>query len=127
MSAERWKQIIRSSFKKQHVYIVTLVGSEPTMRPDIMEVFCEEMPRRVCVVSNGTYPLKRFENLYFYWISLDGTEEIHDSIRGKGVHIKTRQNILEYIRGPDRKGKPAWKDTWITMTINSLNYTLSNI
>ena len=122
LSAEHWREIIRRTFKKQRVYVVTLVGGEPTMRPDIIEVFCEEMPRRVCVVTNGTYPLKRFENLYFYWISLDGTEEIHDSIRGKGAYIKTKQNILEYIRGSDRKGKPAWKDIWITMTINSLNY-----
>ena len=122
LSAEQWREIIRSTFKKQRVYVVTLVGGEPTMRPDIIEVFCEELPRRVCVVTNGTYPLKRFANLYFYWISLDGTEEIHDSIRGKGAYIKTKQNILEYIRGSDRKGKPAWKDIWITMTINSLNY-----
>jgi len=122
LSAEQWREIIRRTFKKQSIYIVTLVGGEPTMRPDIIEVFCEEMPRRVCVVTNGTYPLKRFENLYFYWISLDGTEEIHDSIRGKDAYVKTKQNILEYIRGPDRKGKPAWKDIWITMTINSLNY-----
>ena len=122
LSADQWRQIITSTFKKQHVYIVTLVGGEPMMRPDIIEVFCEEMPRRICVVSNGTYPLKRFENLYFYWISLDGTEEVHDSIRGKDAYAKTKQNILEYIKGPDRKGKPAWKDIWITMTINSLNY-----
>jgi MoaA/NifB/PqqE/SkfB family radical SAM enzyme len=122
LSAEQWREIIRMTFKKQSIYIVTLVGGEPTMRPDIIQVFCEEMPRRVCVVTNGTYPLKRFENLYFYWISLDGTEEVHDSIRGKGAYAKTKQNILEYIKGPARKGKPAWKDIWITMTINSLNY-----
>jgi Fe-coproporphyrin III synthase len=122
LTAEQWREIIKKTFKKQQVYIVTLVGGEPTMRPDIIQVFCEEMPRRVCVVTNGTYPLKRFENLYFYWISLDGTEEVHDSIRGKGAYAKTKQNILEYTRGPNRKGKPAWKDIWITMTINSLNY-----
>jgi MoaA/NifB/PqqE/SkfB family radical SAM enzyme len=128
LSAEQWRQIVRRTFKKQHVYVVTLVGGEPTMRPDIIQVFCEEMPRRVCVVTNGTYPLKRFENLYFYWISLDGTEEVHDSIRGKGAYVKTKQNISEYIKGPDRKGKPAWKDIWITMTINSLNYnTIENL
>ena len=128
LSAEQWRQIIRRTFKKQHVYVVTLVGGEPTMRPDIIQVFCEEMPRRVCIVTNGTYPLKRFENLYFYWISLDGTEEVHDSIRGKGAYVKTKQNISEYIRGPDRRGKPAWKDIWITMTINSLNYnTIENL
>jgi pyruvate-formate lyase-activating enzyme len=122
LSAEEWRQIIKKTFKKQHIYIVTLVGGEPTMRPDIIQVFCEEMPRRVCVVTNGTYPLKRFENLYFYWISLDGTEMVHDSIRGKGSYAKTKQNILEYTKGRHRHGKPAWKDIWITMTINSLNY-----
>ena len=87
------------------------------------------MPRRVCVVTNGTYPLKRFENLYFYWISLDGTEEVHDNIRGKGSYAKTKENIFDYIKSePDRNGKPAWKDIWITMTINSLNYsTVENL
>jgi hypothetical protein len=34
--------------------------------------------QRLCIVSIGTYPLKRFDKLYFYWISLDGTEKIHD-------------------------------------------------
>jgi Fe-coproporphyrin III synthase len=52
---------------------------------------------------------------------LDGTEKIHDQIRGRGSYSKTKQNILEYVSGPDRNGKPAWKDIWITMTINSLN------
>jgi Fe-coproporphyrin III synthase len=122
LSAERWREIIKKTFKKHGIYIVTLVGGEPTMRPDIIQVFCEEMPRRVCVVTNGTYPLKRFENLYFYWISLDGTETVHNSIRGNGSYAKTKQNILDYTKGPDRHGKPAWKDIWITMTINSVNY-----
>jgi hypothetical protein len=96
------------------------------MRPEIIELFCEEMPRRVCVVTNGYFPLKRFEKLYFYWISLDGTQKAHDSIRGEGTYAKTKQNILEYIKGPSRNGKPAWKDIWITMTINSMNYSTVN-
>jgi hypothetical protein len=102
---------------------VTLVGGEPTLRPDIIEAFCEEMPKRVCVVTNATFPLKRFKNLYFYWVSIDGTESIHDSIRGKGTYAKTRQNILDYVNGPPNRRKPAWKDIWITMTINSLNHS----
>ena len=124
LSVQDWRKIIRDTFKKQQIFVVTLVGGEPTMRPDIIEVFCEEMPRRVCVVTNGTFPLKRFEKLYFYWVSLDGTEEIHDKIRGKGSYSTTKQNILNYISsGPNRNGKPLWKDIWITMTINSLNYS----
>jgi Fe-coproporphyrin III synthase len=124
MGAEKWREIIKKTFKKKRIFVVTLVGGEPTLRPDVIQVFCEEMPKRVCVVTNGTYPLKRFENLYFYWISLDGTEKVHDNIRGEGSYSKTRQNILNYISShPNhRGGKPIWKDIWITMTINALNY-----
>ena len=100
------------------------MGGEPTMRPDIIQVFCEEMPKRVCVVTNGTYPLKRFENLYFYWVSMDGTEKVHDSIRGEG-HIQKQNKIFSTIlQDQVDNGKPAWKDIWITMTINSLNLIL---
>jgi Fe-coproporphyrin III synthase len=102
--------------------VVTLVGGEPTLRPDIIQVFCEEMPKRVCVVTNGTYPLKRFKDLYFYWISMDGTEKVHDKIRGEGSYSKTKQNMLDYAAGPNRHNKPAWKDIWISMTINSMNH-----
>jgi MoaA/NifB/PqqE/SkfB family radical SAM enzyme len=124
LTVEDWRTIIRRTFKKQHVFFVTLVGGEPTLRPDIIKVFCEEMPRRVCVVTNGTFPLERFENLYFYWVSLDGTEKTHDRIRGRGSYAKTRQNIVDYIAGGPRLGgnQPAWKDIWLSMTINSLNY-----
>ncbi|MGH9912255.1 MAG: radical SAM protein [Nitrososphaeraceae archaeon] len=122
LSAEQWREIIRRTFKKLKIPVVTLVGGEPTIRPDIIQVFCEEMPRRVCVVSNGTYPLKRFDNLYFYWISLDGTQAVHDQIRGEGSYSKTKRNVSDYVLGPGRNRKPARTDIWIAMTINSLNY-----
>lgn len=122
LSVEEWRSIARNLFKKNHIFYVTLVGGEPLMRPDVIQAFCEEMPRRVCVVTNGTFPLKRFDGLYFYWISIDGNEEIHDKIRGKGAYSKTRKNILDYIKGPDRNGKPAWKDIWLSYTVNSLNH-----
>ena len=122
MSVEDWRKIIKEVFNKQHIFVTTLVGGEPTLRPDILEAFCELMPHRVCVVTNATFPLKRYDGLYFYWISMDGTEDVHDTIRGKGSYAKTKKNIVDYINGPPRNGKPAWKDIWITMTINSQNY-----
>src|SRR5437870_13508797 len=122
MSVEDWRCIIKEKFKKQRIFVTTLVGGEPMLRPDIIELFCEEMPKRVCVVTNGTYPLKQYDGLYFYWVSLDGTELVHDNIRGKGSYERTKKNILDYIAGPGRHGKPAWKDIWLTMTINSENY-----
>jgi Fe-coproporphyrin III synthase len=126
LSAAEWRTIIRQTFKKHRIFIVTLVGGEPTLRPDIIKVFCEEMPKRVCVVTNATFPLLRYKDLYFYWVSIDGTEKVHDSIRGQGSYQKTRQNIISYLDGPDRQGKPAWKDIWLTMTINSLNHSTIN-
>jgi MoaA/NifB/PqqE/SkfB family radical SAM enzyme len=124
ITAKDWKKIIKNALNKQHIFFVTLIGGEPTLRPDIIEVFCKEMPKRVCVVTNGTFPLKRYDGLYFYWVSLDGTEKVHDSIRGQGMYARTKKNILDYIASPERNAKrrPAWKEIWISMTINSLNY-----
>ena len=90
LSVEDWRETIRKTFKKQNLFVVTLVGGEPTMRPEIIDLFCEEMPRRICVVTNGYFPLKRIKNLYFYWISLDGTEKSHDAIRGRVPMPKLR-------------------------------------
>ncbi len=98
---------------------MTLVGGEPTFRPVVIKLFAQEFPNRLCVVSNGTHPLEKIKGLYYYWISIDGTREIHDKIRGKGSYDSTRKNILEYI---EKNGNKAWKDVWISMTINTVNY-----
>ena len=55
LGVEDWKKIIKEKFKKQHIFVVTLVGGEPLLRPDIIKAFCDEMPRRVCVVTNGNF------------------------------------------------------------------------
>ncbi len=119
LTVEQWQKVIDEKFKKNHVFIITLVGGEPTLRPDVIELFVKQFPKRVSIVSNGTLPLKRIENLYFYWISIDGTKEIHDKIRGDNAWERTRKNVLDYV---NNNGEKAWKDIWITMTINSLNH-----
>ncbi len=119
LTVEQWKKVIDEKFKKQHVFIVTLVGGEPMMRPDVVELFVKEFPKRACVVTNGTYPIPRLDGIYFYWISIDGNQEIHNEIRGQDAWQKTRKNVLDYVQNGNPK---AWKDIWITMTINSKNY-----
>ncbi len=57
-----------------------------------------------------------------YWWLNRKEEKVHDSIRGEGAYAKTRKNILDYTAGPPRNGRPAWKEIWLSMTINSLNY-----
>lgn len=119
LTVAQWQKVIDEKFKKRHVFIITLVGGEPTLRPDVIDLFVKQFPKRICIVSNGTMPLKKIPDLYFYWISIDGTKEIHDKIRGPGSYDKTRKNVLEYVKN---NGEKAWKDVWITMTINSQNY-----
>ncbi len=120
LTIEQWKDIIEKKFKKNHVFIVTLVGGEPLMRPDIVELFVKEFPRRACVVTNGTYPIPNLKDIYFYWVSIDGSQNIHDEIRGDGTWSRTRKNVLDYVKNG---GQDARKDIWITMTINSKNYS----
>jgi len=119
LSLDQWEKTIEDKFKKQHIFIVTLVGGEPLMRPDVVKLFVKKFPKRACVVTNGTYSLPYFDKLYFYWISIDGNCEIHNKIRGEGAWEKTRKNVIEYV---NKNGDKAWKDVWITMTINSQNY-----
>lgn len=119
LTVEQWKKIIDEKFKKNHVFIVTLVGGEPMMRPDVVKLFVKEFPKRACVVTNGTYPIQYLKDIYFYWISIDGSKQIHNEIRGEQAWEKTRKNILDYVKN---NGKDAWKDIWITMTVNSKNY-----
>ena len=81
LTLEQWKEVIDEKFKKQHVFAVTVIGGEPMMRPDVVELFAKEFPRRACVVTNGTFPLPKIKDLYFYWISIDGDKSTHNSIR----------------------------------------------
>lgn len=118
LSLEGWKKVIDEKFKKNHVFIITLVGGEPMMRQDVIELFVKEFPKRICVVTNGTFKIPHLKDIYFYWISIDGDQKTHDKIRGTGTWEKTRKNVIDYV-SYDQK---SWKDIWITMTINSLNY-----
>src|SRR5690606_7589497 len=86
LSVEDWRKLINDTFKKHHVYVVTLVGGEALLRQDVVKTLCDEMARRIRVVTNEPYPLPQLNNLSFYWVCLDGTEQSHDSLRGKGAY-----------------------------------------
>ncbi len=118
LSLQDWKRVIDEKFKRNHIFMVTVVGGEPLMRGDVVELFADEFPKRTCVVTNGTYPIPHLKNIYFYWVSIDGDQKTHNEIRGDGAWQKTRKNVLDYVNGK----KNAKKDIWISMTVNSKNY-----
>lgn len=74
-----------------------LYGGEPMLRPKM----CEEASRifdHPLIFTNGT---QGFSRINAQWIlSLDGTREVHDSIRGSGAHDTAVENLRKAPRKP---------------------------
>lgn len=89
LSLDIWKK----RFNELHnagVRFILLVGGEPSLRCDVLMLADEIFPF-VYVITNGTIKIPRnFNHLLF--VSLDGMEEMNDSIRGKGVFSKVIDN-----------------------------------
>lgn len=113
LDAKNWYDIIHQQFKKNHILQVNLVGGEPLLRPDIIEVFDKELPGKFTIITNGTYKLVPYSGLINYFISIDGMKETHDKIRGK-TFDNIVKNVEEYVLETGRK-------IWINMTINTIN------
>jgi len=118
LTNDDWRNIINTRLKKNHILQTNLVGGEPLLRPDILDVFNEELPGKFTIVTNGTFELIPYSGLINYWISIDGKKETHDKIRGKSFD-KIESNVRQYV---EKTGKKVW----ISMTINSWNYNEVN-
>lgn len=93
------------------IYCLSLAGGEPLLRPEVIEAIIEEMGwRNVSIVTNETLPLRHFGVRYF--ISIDGIENVHNTIRGVNIYKKVKQNVIDH---PE-------ENVVMNMTINSLNY-----
>ncbi|MHA1754336.1 MAG: radical SAM protein [Candidatus Odinarchaeia archaeon] len=111
LTADEWRNIVRKEFVEKGVSAISLTGGEPLLRPDVIEAILDEVKwRNVSIVTNGTLPLIDFGVGYF--VSIDGTENIHNMIRGAKVYKKIKQNIINH---PEI-------NVVINMTINRLNY-----
>src|ERR671938_368925 len=83
---------------KRGIRHATLTDGEPLLTEQSRKK-CEvaaEIFDQTWIVTNGTFGFPRFRNT-LYIVSLDGDEETHDLIRGKGVFAKIRQNISSSV------------------------------
>lgn len=80
--------------RKQGIIHVTLVGGEPTVRSALIKASSKIFPY-TWVVTNGSFSSTNAPSLpnTFYIVSLDGTEEIHDKIRAKGLYKTIWKNF----------------------------------
>jgi MoaA/NifB/PqqE/SkfB family radical SAM enzyme len=81
------------------VKFISLSGGEPFLREDLSEIvrFCRTKNIYVIIKSNGTLLREEFwkvQNANKIQLSLDGSRDVHDAIRGKGVYDKVIDAII---------------------------------
>jgi radical SAM protein with 4Fe4S-binding SPASM domain len=101
--------------------VIHFTGGEPLIRRDIFQIIrhAQSSGLSVSLMSNGTLITDEIarqlkENgIKDIQISLDGLEEVHDSIRGKGSFQRTVRGIEKLIK--------SGVDTNINLTLSRLN------
>ena len=83
LSPEDYKEIFTNEIK-QGCKSVFLIGGEPTLRMDVIEIAYSFFGRNTTLITNGIIKIPK--NLKFpFAVSVDGGETVHDKIRGKGT------------------------------------------
>ncbi|HID09512.1 TPA: radical SAM protein, partial [Candidatus Micrarchaeota archaeon] len=118
LETDEWVELIRSA--APHALRLVLTGGEPLVHPGLLDVLAEAKKHRLAVriLTNGTLLADRLPELSglldprvdSFQVSLDGTEEVHDSIRGDGTFRKA----MEGIRAAISRGYPV--DVAFTVT-----------
>lgn len=92
LTDEEWlnklKDIKRTYPKAVHC---TWVGGEPLLKRNLLQSGMKFFDFN-WIVTNGTIPLPRWDCVYV--VSIDGTKDYHDSIRGKGMYERSKENVL---------------------------------
>ncbi len=94
LSVEEWLARIEKMQKGRGAFFsCTWVGGEPLLRRELIEKG-RRFFRSNRVVTNGTLPLPDWPDVEFH-VSVDGTEKLHDAIRGEGCYAKIKKNISD--------------------------------
>ncbi len=96
LGTEEWVSLIRSA--ASYAVRVVLTGGEPLIHPGLLDILAEAKKHRMAVriLTNGTLLAERIEELSdlldpridSFQVSIDGTKEVHDAIRGEGTFDK---------------------------------------
>ncbi|MFA6355978.1 MAG: radical SAM protein [Candidatus Omnitrophota bacterium] len=112
LSTGQWRSVI-DELKGLGVGYVTLVGAEPLIRKDIVEIIAhiKGQGMKCLLLTNGILlDRQKTEELSKCWpdkitVSIDGPEEVHDKIRGiNGVFKKATQGLANLKAERDRTG-----------------------
>jgi MoaA/NifB/PqqE/SkfB family radical SAM enzyme len=93
LSYEDYKKVFTNEMK-QGCRSLFLIGGEPTLRMDIIELAYSYFGRNTSLITNGLIKIPTYMKFPFA-VSVDGGEKIHDGIRGKGTWQRIRSNYSE--------------------------------
>ncbi|MCL5067612.1 MAG: radical SAM protein, partial [Thaumarchaeota archaeon] len=77
--------------------VISFYGGEPLLRIQKVKTIMDEIPAKFVLQTNGIF-LDKIEQLYLakfhtILVSIDGTEDVTDRERGKGVYERIMQNV----------------------------------
>ena len=101
LSVEKEKAILKRIYNSGACSIA-FEGGEPLLRKDLVEIlsFSRSLPLHTSLITNGTLLESRIDEIAQYingalYVSLDGLEKTHDTIRGvKGCFRKSIRGII---------------------------------
>lgn len=93
LTDEQWFKVFKYH-SDMGIISASLTGGEPTLRMGLIHQAVKLFPS-VQIASNGIIKLPWFKHHKqpVYWVSLDGGEEMHNSIRGARIFHKVIENI----------------------------------
>lgn len=79
---------------------ITWYGGEPFAEKEIIELLKQgvKFKKNNLLITNGTFPIPFLGKNIHIGVSIDGTEKIHNNLRGNGVFNKIRKNIHSAIK-----------------------------
>lgn len=126
MELDDWKRLIDEAAQYK-IRFILIRGGEPFLYPGIIELveYIHSKGIFVSIDTNGTVMSKfvadliRIGNMHITF-SIDGTEEIHDDVRGvKGSFNKTKENIALLNRIEEETNKHISKSVCFTISKDS--------
>ncbi len=91
MEAEEFLEGLKVLQERHNIISMGWSGGEPLFRPDVVAKGVKLFQLNQ-IFTNGTNPIPRLRRAVTF-ISMDGTKEIHNEVRGKGTYEKVMENL----------------------------------
>ena len=91
MDADEFLKGLKILQERHNIISMGWSGGEPMFRPEVVQTGSKFFKMNQ-LFTNGTLPIPRMRR-FITFISMDGTADIHDEIRGKGTYEKIMKNL----------------------------------